>query len=171
MTIDLVLLFNTAYAFEQAAYRVPAIERLQEDEEAPVYSWEVAVASTNSALALELYLKALWAIERDADPPKTHRLDRLFDELTPETKGALAEAYNKYSSIRWTVEQMLAKAAHLFQESRYPHEYTGETYYRSQSGSYELAVPHLFRERILRLRPELDLSTQSGRSLDRSDDE
>jgi HEPN domain-containing protein len=171
MTIDLVLLFNTAYAFEQTAFRVPTIERRQKGEEVPLYSWEIAVALTNSALALELYLKALWAIERDSDPPRTHRLDRLFDELTPETKGALAEAYSRYSSVQWTVEQMLVKASHLFQESRYPHEYIGENYHRSQSGSYELAAPHLFRERILELRPELDLSSQSGGSFDRSDDE
>ena len=158
LTIDLVLLFNTAYCFEQAAFRVPAIERAQQEEEAPVFTWDVAVATTNSALALELYLKALWAIEREADPPRTHRLDLLFEGLTSETKEALAQAYANYSPIRWTVAQMLTKAAYLFEEHRYPHEYSGENRHKSRSGSYDFAVPHLFRERILELRPELDLS-------------
>lgn len=158
MTSDLVVLVNTAYGFEQAAFRVPAIERAQEEEDAPIYTWDMAVATTLSALALELYLKALWAIERQADPPKTHQLDLLFEGLTAETKEALAQGYAEYSSIQWTVEQMLAKASYLFQENRYPHEYTGENRHKSRSWSYELAVPYLFRERILELRPELKLS-------------
>ena len=162
MNRELVLLVNTAYGFEQAAFRVPAIERAQEDGEAPVYTWDMAVATTLSSLALELYLKALWVIEREADPPKTHQLDLLFRGLTSETRDALSQAYAEYSSIRWTVEQMLAKASYLFQENRYPHEYTGENRHKSRSWSYELAVPHLFRERIMELRPDLEPPDSHG---------
>lgn len=165
MTIDLVLLFNTAYRFEQIAFRVPAIERIQETEDSPVHTWDVAVATTNSALALELYLKVLWAIERGTDPPKTHQLDLLYEGLTPETKEALARSYADFSSMRWTVAQMLAKAAYLFQENRYPHEYSGENRHRSRAWSYELAVPYLFRERILELRPELQVDDPGDSAL------
>jgi hypothetical protein len=160
--IDLFLLFNTAYAFEQAAFRVPAIERLQDDENAPVYTWDISVATTNSALALELYLKALWVIERTSDPPKTHRLDILFDGLSSETKESLARAYASFSSMQWTVAQMLAKAAYQFEESRYPYEYTGDNLHKSRAWSYELAVPYLFRKRILELRPDLALPGTSA---------
>ena len=158
MNRELVLLVNTAYGFEQAAFRVPAIERTQEDENAPVFTWDMAVATTLSSLALELYLKALWVIECQADPPKTHQLDVLYRGLTSGTRDALSKAYAEFSSIRWTVEQMLARASYLFQENRYPHEYTGENRLKSRSWSYELAIPHLFRERIMELRPDLELS-------------
>jgi HEPN domain-containing protein len=150
---DLVLLFNTARAFEEIAFRVPAIERLHNNEDEPIYDWDVAVGSVNSALALELYLKALWVIERGEDPPKTHRLDLLFDGLSNESRNALSAAHRSASEIEWSVREMLEKSSFIFEEYRYPHEWSKK---QMRSWSYELFVPAIFRERILELRPGLN---------------
>lgn len=47
------------------------------------------------SFAVELYLKCLYVLDKNAAPPGVHEWDTLFDALASHTKAAIREAYDR----------------------------------------------------------------------------
>ncbi len=112
------------------------------------------------AFASELYLKALYAIEKQAPPPRGHDLDKLFNQLDQATRDNIAARYN----VRYgggVLADDLKTFSRVFQEWRYSYEF---------SGGHEMdatGIAHLasaLYEACAELRPDL---VQPGASHDR----
>jgi len=47
------------------------------------------------SFAVELYLKCLFVLDTNSDPPKKHDWETLFDALAPHTKAAIRDAFER----------------------------------------------------------------------------
>lgn len=120
----------------------------------------------NSAFSSEVYLKVLTIIERQLKPLKTHNLENLFKDISPETQSVIRNTWEKdfppglqkdYSHIDLpkvlsqphSFDDALRKSASAFVDFRYG-GFSGKPRY-----FHMLALPTLLRAQIQRQRPEL----------------
>lgn len=120
----------------------------------------------NSAFASEVYLKVLTIVERNLRPLKTHNLENLFRDISPETQSAIRKKWEKdflpdlqknYSHINLPKEfkrphsfdDALRKSASAFVDFRYGGFSNKPRYF------HMLALPVLLRDQIKSRRPDL----------------
>lgn len=96
----------------------------------------VAPLNTNLSLAIELYLKCLYIIDKNQKPPNSHKLINIYKDLDEETQMIINELYNdvvsidediiqlkQYSSdVAVDLESALKQMSQAFVNWRYTHE-------------------------------------------------
>lgn len=120
----------------------------------------------NSAFASEIYLKVLTIIERNLRPLKTHNLENLFRDISPDTQDFIRKTWERdvlpgmqknYSHIDLpnvfsppsSFDDALRKSSSAFVDFRYGGFSSKPRYF------HMLALPVLLRQQIERQRPDL----------------
>ncbi len=139
--------FEEAWQFEQVAVE---LERIGSKGNVHFIPWVV-----NSAFALEVYLKCLYAIENGRFPAKIHSLLDLYKGQTAKSRAAIAGLYAKSvalgpQSSSQDIEMVLEWAKHAFEEWRYRYEEISKP---GPFGTNVEIVCNAVRERIIQLRP------------------
>jgi HEPN domain-containing protein len=148
-------IFRSARNYHDASLR--CFELRQGDGQIPFLPMQGMVLQ---AFASELYLKALYAIEQQASPPRWHELDKLFNKLDQTTQGNIAARYEaRYGS--GVLADDLRTFSRVFQEWRYSYEFSGG-HEMDAAGLAHLASA--LYEICAELRPDL---VQSGATHDR----
>ena len=112
------------------------------------------------AFASELYLKALFAIEKGSAPKRGHELNVLFGRLDAAIQEKIIERYHaRYED--GVLSDDLVTFARVFQDWRYSYEFSG-AHEMDQTGVAHLASA--LYETCAELRPDL---IQAGRVHDR----
>jgi hypothetical protein len=153
--LDPFQIFLTAEAFRAAAV---VLENKLSQEQLAVYSWP---AVTNSAFALELYLKTLLTIEHGRCG-RGHDLTKLFRSLTPQSRDSLTKkhnalaktdtllaAVNKHTGMKVDLQSLLVQGRMAFEQYRYAYEGVPTS---TGWGLHVFLV--CIRDHILRHRPE-----------------
>lgn len=69
-------------------------------------------SAINRALALELYIKCLYSLEKHEEPIPTHQLELIFDKLNTSTQEILDKEFNIYlNSPKFQERTVLLKKA------------------------------------------------------------
>ncbi|MDP9421375.1 MAG: HEPN domain-containing protein [Pseudomonadota bacterium] len=125
-------IFRAAREYHEAALR--CYELRQNDGQMQFLPYQGLVLQ---AFASELYLKALFVIEKGAAPGRGHNLNVLFKRLGSATKESISERYHiRYEDGELATD--LEAFALVFQEWRYSHEFSG-AHEMDQMGIAQLA--------------------------------
>lgn len=117
---------------------------------------------TNVAFSCELYLK-VFAWQKNENPKKTHRLDKLYNDLTAEKQKSLRRRYSEIASVgKLQLKKDILSFSDVFLEWRYIYEneysvrldrlfFLAESlYYEIREANPDWIVVNQLHERILK---------------------
>jgi len=144
-------IFRSARDYHASALR--CFELREEDGRCHFLPWQGLVLH---AFASELYLKALYAIEKQAAPKRGHELNILFERLDAATQEKITQRYHaRYED--GVLADDLVTFARVFQDWRYSYEFSG-AHEMDQTGVAHLASA--LYETCAELQPDLILPGQ-----------